>query len=244
MSETALDNEEEGRPTPQWNEALENVVKKEGEQSQALFLLHHMSYMWATKRNDFIQIPAIVLASVTGFLSATSSILPPIAIGAMSLSVGVLNTVNSYYKFSQRAESHRITSLMYMKAYKSIETELALPVYQRVDAAKLLNDLRDTMSKISDIAPAIPMNIINAYKKNTRDYNISQPIIANGLDPILIFKATDEDRSKVKISFAKNEVLPPMRDLKKAADGTRPMLFQKSPGPKEPKGSSSVSSGP
>jgi hypothetical protein len=133
---------------------------------------------------------------------------------------------------------------MYMKAYKSIETELALPVYQRVDAAKLLNDLRDTMSKISDIAPAIPMNIINAYKKNTRDYNISQPIIANGLDPILIFKATDEDRSKVKISFAKNEVLPPMRDLKKAADGTRPMLFQKSPGPKEPKGSSSVSSGP
>jgi hypothetical protein len=206
MSEIGFENDE-GRPTPQWNEALEKVIQKEGEQSQSLYLLHHMSYMWATKRNDYIQIPAIILASVTGFLSATSSVLPPIAIGAMSLSVGVLNTVNSYYKFSQRAESHRITSLMYLKAYKSIETELALPVYQRVDASKLLTELRDTMSKISDISPAIPNNIISTYKINAKNYKTSQPIIANGLDPILIFKDMHEEKSKVKVSFVSNEVV-------------------------------------
>lgn len=227
MSEITLENDE-SHPTPQWNDALEKVVKKEGEQSQALYLLHHMSYMWATKRNDYIQIPAIILASVTGFLSATSSLLPPIAIGAMSLSVGVLNTVNSYYKFSQRAESHRITSLMYLKAYKSIETELSLPVYQRVDASKLLNELRDTMSKIADISPAIPNNIINTYKRNSRDYNISQPIIANGLDPISIFKDIHEDKSKVQVSFVSNEVVK--KTDKRVAEMPQD-LFKKTPFP-------------
>jgi hypothetical protein len=227
MSEISLENEE-GHPTPQWNDALEKVVKKEGEQSQALYLLHHMSYMWATKRNDYIQIPAIVLASVTGFLSATSSVLPPIAIGAMSLSVGVLNTINSYYKFSQRAESHRITSLMYLKAYKSIETELSLPIYQRVDASKLLNELRDTMSKIADISPAIPNNIINTYKKNSKDYNISQPIIANGLDPISIFRDTHEEKSRVQVSFVSNEVV---KKTDKRVGEIPQDLFKKTPLP-------------
>ena len=48
--------------------------------------------------------------------------------------VGVFNTINSYYKFSQRAEAHKITAQLYFKMYKNIETELALPIHQRTDA--------------------------------------------------------------------------------------------------------------
>jgi hypothetical protein len=225
--------EDETRNSPQWNDALENVVKKEGEQSQALYLLHHMSHIWTSKCNDYIQIPSIVLASVTGFLSATSSVLPPIAIGAMSLSVGVLNTIISYYKFAQKAESHRITSLMYMKAYKSIESELALPVYQRVNAAKLLNDLRDTMSKISDIAPPIPTSIIDQYKRSNKDHSVSQPIITNGLEPIVVFRHEEDDKIKInivpeqrqKIDFDKygNKV------IRKASVQNKPFAYRNEP---------------
>ena len=96
---------------------------------------------------------------------------------------------------------------MYLKAYKSIETELALPVYQRVDASKLLTELRDTMSKISDISPAIPNNIISTYKVNAKNYKTSQPILANGLDPILIFKDPEEEKHRAKVSFVSNEVV-------------------------------------
>ena len=191
--------------TVQWNTALETVIKKEGEQSQSLFLLHHMASMWASNRNDYIQIPAIILASLTGFLSATSNLLPPIAIGAMSLSVGILNTVNSYFRFSQRSESHRITSQMYLKAYKNLETELALPIYQREDAVKLLSNLRDTMAKIADIAPAIPQKIIENYKNNVKMNNTAQPILANGLDPIIVFKETESSKIKVEIVECKTE---------------------------------------
>lgn len=167
-----------------WNPNLENLVKKEGEQSQSLFWLHNESSKLAALYNDWIQIPGIILASITGFLSATSNIVPPIGIGAMSLLVGILNTVNSYYKFPQIAEAHKITAHLYLKMYKNIRTELALPVRQRANANNLLQNIRDKLARITEIAPQVPNSIINMYKIKFKDATISKPIIANGLDPI------------------------------------------------------------
>ena len=171
-----------------WNTNLEELVKKEGEQCQTYFWLHNQSSIWANRRNNCIQIPSILLASVTGFLSATSDLLPPVAIGAMSLTVGALNTINSYFKYSQRAESHRISAQLYMKAYKKMETELALPVHQRSDAAELLTELRDTMERISEVAPEVPEEIIAKYKVilKTTEKTTSLPIIVVGPDTIQV----------------------------------------------------------
>jgi hypothetical protein len=171
-----------------WNASLEELVKKEGEQCQTYFWLHNQASIWANRRNNCIQIPAILLASVTGFLSATSDLLPPVAIGAMSLTVGALNTINSYFKYSQRAESHRISAQLYMKAYKKMETELALPIHQRSDAQELLVELRDTMERISEVAPEVPEEIIGKYKVilKTTDKATSLPIIVAGPDQIQV----------------------------------------------------------
>jgi len=169
-----------------WNHDLEIVVKRDGEQCQSLFWMHNEASSWALTRNDGIQIPAIILASATGFLSATSTLIPPIAIGAMSLSVGILNTVNSYFKFSQQSEAHRVTAQLYMKAYKIIETELALPVHQRQHALRILADLRDTMQRISEIAPPLPSAVITKYNKIFKTSTVTKPIVANGLSQITI----------------------------------------------------------
>jgi hypothetical protein len=186
----------------EWNLNLEQLVKKEGEQSQSLFWLHNEASKLAATYNDRIQIPGIILASVTGFLSATSNIVPPIGIGAMSLVVGVLNTINSYYKFSQAAEAHKISARLYLKMYKNIRTELALPVKQRANANILLQNIRDKLARISEIAPQIPNRIIDMYKKKFKDAKISKPIIANGLDPIDI--CVEESSSNTTTKFSLN----------------------------------------
>lgn len=174
---------------PEWNDALERVIKKEGEQAEALYWLHHHASAWARKRADWIQIPSIILATVTGFFSATSDLVPPVAIGAASVVVGILGTVNSYFKFSQRAEGHRITALFYHKVYKTIETQLALPVQQRVSAENFLRELRDEMARVGEAAPEIPERTVAQFKAHFHEGETSKPIIANGLDPIRIFKA-------------------------------------------------------
>lgn len=180
---------------PEWNAALEEVIKKEGEQAEGLYWLHSQAALWAQKRNDYIQIPAIVLATLTGFFSATSDMLPPIAIGAASVFVGILNTVNSYFKFSQRAEGHRIASLWYLKTYKKIEMELALPVAQRTPAEPLLKELSEGMGRISETAPVVPEALNRAYASRFKGEDVARPLGTNGLDPIKIYRAPSVPKS-------------------------------------------------
>ena len=194
--------EDEGHP--EWNEALEAVVKKEGEEAEGLFWLHNKASLRARRFNDYIQIPAIILATTTGFFSATADLVPPVAIGAMSVVVGILGTINSYFKFSQRSEGHRIASLLYMKMYKNIETQLSLPISQRQPAETFLKMLREEMERVSETAPDVPESIIAFFKKKFKDPQVNVPIIANGLDEIKVYKAplktpTPTPRPKVTI---------------------------------------------
>lgn len=201
----------EGDGSPEWNHALEEILRKEGEQAEALFWMHNQASVLATRYNDFIQIPAIITATVTGFLSATSDLVPPVGIGALSVVVGILGTINSYYKFSQRAEGHRITSLWYMKTYKQIECQLALPVNQRANAEIFLRSLRDEMSRVSETAPVLPEAVIMKFKAQFKDGTTSVPIIANGLDAIKIWKPVLEPIAEEE---PKNEIVDPKSKIK------------------------------
>jgi len=171
-----------------WSEGIEHVLKKEAEQSESLFWLHNKAALMASKYNDYIQIPSIILQTITGFLSATGGLVPPLALGAFSIFTGVLTTVLSYYKFSARAEGHRVVAQLYMKIYKTLEIELSLPTSQREDPQVLLDDVREKLARISEVAPDIPDSIILLYKKNFKDATTSKPTIANGLDTITIYK--------------------------------------------------------
>jgi len=173
---------------PQWNPALEQVIKKEGEQAEGLYWLHNHAADWAQKRNDWIQLPAICLATITGFLSATSELLPPVAVGALSVGVGILNTVNSYYKFAQKAEGHRITALYYLKTYKEIETQLSIPVNQRTPAEVMLKQLREDLQRVAETAPQIPSSSIAAFRARFPKPEVAVPIVANGLDAITVLE--------------------------------------------------------
>jgi hypothetical protein len=62
-----------------------------------------------------INIPSIILQTITGFLSATGGLVPALVLGSVSVFTGVLSTILSYYKFSARAEAHRMSSQLYLK---------------------------------------------------------------------------------------------------------------------------------
>jgi len=170
-----------------WSGALEKVVKREAEEAEASHWLHNHASRWAGVRNDWLTVPSIILATATGFLAATDST-PPVITGVMTLIVGILNTLNSYFRFSQRTEGHRIISQLYLKVFKNIQTELALPVAQRTPAADLLADLREKMARVGENAPVLPEATILAFKEKFKNIQSAVPIIANGIDPISIYE--------------------------------------------------------
>lgn len=186
-------NESNDGNITEWSSGLEEVLRKEGEEAEGLFWLHNRSSVTATRNNDLINIPSIILQTITGFLSATGGLVPPLALGAFSVFTGVLSTLLSYYKFSARAEAHRMCSQLYLKIYKKIEIELSLPPDQRLEPLKLLEEVRDKLARVSEIAPDIPVTIIADFKKEFKGGDTKKPIIANGLDKILVYVKPEEE---------------------------------------------------
>ena len=176
----------------EWSSGLEEVLRKEGEEGASMFWLHNRSSVLATRNNDMINIPSIVLQTVTGFLSATGGLVPALALGAISVFTGVLSTILSYYKFSARAEAHRMSAQLYLKIYKKIEIELSLPIEQRMAPTKLLEEVRDKLARVGEVAPDIPETVLNEYKKRFHDGEAKKPIIANGIDKIVVYHAPEK----------------------------------------------------
>lgn len=186
---------DEINPNVDWNTGLEQVIKKEGEQAESMFVLHNNSSKVSSRNNDWIMIPSIVLQTLTGFLSATGGLIDPLILGSVSVFTGILSTLLSYYKFSAKAEGHRVVALLYLKIYKLVEVELALPVDQRMSASKLLEEVRKKIAHIQEIAPEIPDSVIDAYKHKFKNISSAKPLIANGIDEIKIFMPKSSERT-------------------------------------------------
>lgn len=187
-----------------WCEGYETVLKKEAEQSEALYWCHNRASILASRNNDMLQIPSIILCTMTGFLSATNGLVSPVILGSVSVFTGIISTVLSYYKFSARAEGHRVVSQLYLKIYKKLEVELALPIKQREDPQALLTEIREKLARISEVSPDVPESVIAQFKKNFRDGNTSKPIMCNGLDEVIVHKEAiiaPTDRPKVQITL-------------------------------------------
>ena len=188
MSVAPKPNAAEETQITDWSPGLEEVMRKEGEESESLFWLHNRASVRASWNNDIINIPSIILQTLTGFLSATGGLVPPLALGAISVFTGILSTILSYYKFSAMGEAHKMSAQLYLKIYKKIEIELSLPHEQRMQPIKLLEEIRDKLARVGEVAPDIPESVIADYKKNFHDGDTKKPIIANGLDKIIVFK--------------------------------------------------------
>jgi hypothetical protein len=112
---------------------------------------------------------------------------------------GILSTLLSYYKFSARAEGHRVCSQLYLKIYKKIEVELALPEEQRTPPAQLLQDVREKLARVAEVAPDVPTAVILLYKQQFKDNITAKPIIANGLDEITIYEGEKADSIRISV---------------------------------------------
>jgi len=60
----------------------------------------------------------------------------------------------------------------------------------------LLQDLRNNMAGIGEVAPRIPSTVVNNFKKRTQNSHVDKPLITKGLTPITIC-VEDEQHAQV-----------------------------------------------
>jgi len=178
-----------------WNVALEKLLAEEGEKALGLAWLHNQCEAYYGARSNWISIPVIILSTLSGTASASSTTffadnmkMGSLGIGAISILCGILNTVNSYFAFAKRTEAHRIADIQFNKVYRFIAVEMTLPRIERIRARDMLKIVREQVERLAETSPAIPEFIVDKFKKNFRkDYkDVAQPDITNGLRRIRV----------------------------------------------------------
>jgi hypothetical protein len=178
-----------------WSNQLEDYFKKTGERAYGYGLLHKQCEKLYSFRTTIIDLPVIILSTICGTLSignaslfgAENEKLASMAIGGLSLCVGVINTIGSYFSWAKRAEAHKISSIEYTKLFRFLSIELSLPREERMNCKDLLKSVRESFERLQEIAPLIPQEVLNNFKKKYKNYsNISKPSEINGLECIII----------------------------------------------------------
>jgi len=183
---------EEQKPAIVWNSAIENLVKSLGEKALSLSWLHNRSEKHYNYYNNCLAIPAIVLSSITATLGGTFAGDKTFSYVTTIIStiVSVITTLNSYFVFAKRAESHRMTAISYSKLYLQINIELSLPRAKRMNVKDFLKVVSEQIQRLNEIQPQVADTVIKAYNLKFKDEppTISRPEITNGLVDIKIYE--------------------------------------------------------
>jgi len=202
-----------------YNSRLEQLIAEDSEKANGLSILHRKSEEKTSFKNNIITIPVIILSTLVGFLSSTSTSLftnqqvASIGIGALSLSAGIISTVGNYFAFAKKTEGHRIASSSYRKLSRQLEIELSLPKAERIAAKDLLKITRETVERLSETSPPIEPAAILEYQKKFQDIkDISHPPETNGLHKVRINSHTYPTPSSTPFNLASssNLLVPPL----------------------------------
>jgi len=177
-----------------WNDKLEEYFASTGEKAHCLSWLHKKAESLYSNRSTFIDLPVIILSALIGGTSIGSKELfgdspaAPMILGLISIFVGILNTVGTYFSWSRRAEAHRISNIQYSRLYRHISVEMSLPREERTKPSELLQFIRTEYDRLNEISPLIPPAIIKEFNERfSHEKDISQPEETNGLEKITVY---------------------------------------------------------
>jgi hypothetical protein len=186
---------EKEAPTVHWTNKLETVMKNIGEKSVCYSVLHKCSEHLYSKRRSAIDLPCIILSTISGSISLSSSSLfgeenaknASIGVGILGLVVGVLNTIGSYFAFGKKAEAHRIAQLEFNKLARYIRIQLSLPRPERTPPGELLKHITQEQERLFEMSPLLPPKIVKRLKAKYKHLRLSKPDELNSLEGIEIY---------------------------------------------------------
>lgn len=206
-----------------WTTRLELYFKSTAERSNGLSILHKRCEAMYSNRRNFIDLPVIVMSSLTGFMSVGSSSLFPdqlwvnTALGVVSLGISVLNTVGTYFGWARRTEAHRISSIHYNKLFRFLSMELTLPRSQRSSPTELLKFTKETMDRLQEVSPLIAPEVLDVCRKEFKKYEgtgIALPQDLNGLEAVVVHPARLED---IEVSETPVTIMNPLHSVDRNA---------------------------
>ena len=186
-----------------WSPEIESLLSEWSEVSQCYAYLHNFSTRKYKKKYHHLQIPIIILSTLTGTANfATDSYVPTdyqhgfsAGVGTLNIACGILGTLLAFLKYAEIYEGHRISALAWSKLSRAIEIELSLQKKKRKPCRDFLKICRSEYDNLLESSPNVDLDIINMFnKKFDKKYpNVRRPIICNGLKEIKVYNQDIEN---------------------------------------------------
>jgi cytochrome c biogenesis protein CcdA len=122
----------------------------------------------------YLGIPTVVLMTFVGtsifatLETANVDIKTRILVGIVSVTAGILSALQTFLRFAERAEKHRVAGARFGALRREVEQELALPIRERQEMKDFLDTLRERNDKLAEESPEIPHRIWQRWGKITR----------------------------------------------------------------------------
>ena len=178
----------------QWQNSVEQLLKRWGEQASGLRLLHYNAFYKFRSKNIGITIPVIILQSLAGSASIGFNTLFPediqhyaqIIVGAVSLTTSILITINNFLQYAELKQAHKTAMISYGKLSRDIRTILSLTRCDRPPGGPYLDKCKHELDRLTEDSPIIPDDITKSFVKKYADKTFDKPDICNGIGEIFI----------------------------------------------------------
>lgn len=123
--------------------------------------IHYECGVWFSRLNYLLGIPAIVMSTAVGTavfasLETSATGTQKILVGLVSIVAAVLASLQTFLRFSERAEAHRATGSGYGAIRRSLEYLKTFPPADEEELKRAFNEVKKQMDALAKEAPEVP----------------------------------------------------------------------------------------
>jgi len=200
---------------PVWTREQERILASWCEKGRCYFWLHTEAQKIFKRGHHRFSIPVIILSTLTGTANFAINSVPEeykeyaqLTIGAVNIFAGVISTLQSFLRYAENMESHRVAAQCWSKLSRNIQVELTQDPDHRTNAHDFMKITKAEYDRLIEQSPLIPPNILETFRKNFKKHpnmdKINKPEICDGLELCEIYEPTTEEKVSNIVANAGN----------------------------------------
>jgi hypothetical protein len=195
-----------------WTKSTEELLVSWADISLCYTWIFDKSYRSYNNVNYSFTIPIVIFSTITGTLSMSlSSIVPEASlmtgqfvIGAVNIFIGILSTLQNFFRYAQQSELHLSATRDWAKLHRNIKIELSIERQYRKPAEEFVRYARQEYERLLNTRPVIPSNILNDFKRLYRNSDVIKPETLEKIKHLIL----DDDRNMIINSSFQNTETP------------------------------------
>jgi hypothetical protein len=174
-----------------WKCEHEEILVSWCDTAQCYRWLCYSSHEKYSRLQYSFSIPTIILSTIIGAASFTTIAVSsdfqkymPLIVGTINILIGILNTLQQYFKISEYNENFRICALAWAKFARNIEFELSKPPEDRNTVTPFIRKACEDLERLMETTPIFPKEIVYYLTKKLDEpqyLNVKKPPILSGI---------------------------------------------------------------